>query len=309
MKYILVLFFFLFQIPFVFSADSAGNNDDAEIARAVRQAVRNADSTLLAASWLEGWRDYLKIAAMDLDMRLQPLVLIRFDEDISFRQQLRHLIERESQYQSKESEHFVFYFKWDSPVPDLLLATQDAYAQKLMELFAIKLDEKIPYLYDPMSEQSGSLALSELHGGIISNQPVNLEKSAETILETLSSELPFVTIPLAQLYGRFYQSGAEAADYFEKCLIEINNTGYLSAAELFQAQPITDLDDPAWYSAFAFTYELNETYGPTKVGEFLAAARKCLIRDDLLRSFEQVFGESLRDFEIKYLLTQSADKL
>lgn len=70
-------------------ANDASQPNDLKIAQVVRKAVRDADSTLLHTTVLGNWRDYLKIAAIDLEIELQPLVLIKFDEDMSFRTQLK----------------------------------------------------------------------------------------------------------------------------------------------------------------------------------------------------------------------------
>ena len=66
------------------SINDSPNPDELKIARVMRKAVKSADSTLLKSTLLSNWREYLKISTVDLDVELQPLVLIKFDEDMAF---------------------------------------------------------------------------------------------------------------------------------------------------------------------------------------------------------------------------------
>ena len=56
--------------------NDSSNPDELKIAQVMRKAVKNADSTLLKSTLLANWREYLKISTIDLDVELQPLLLI-----------------------------------------------------------------------------------------------------------------------------------------------------------------------------------------------------------------------------------------
>ena len=101
MKKIVLIFLLLFlNSSFAHEAvDDSSLPNDYKIAKAVRQAVREADKDLLNSTLLGSWRDYLKIVALDLDVQTQPLILIRFDEDMNFRNQLKQVIEWEVKYE------------------------------------------------------------------------------------------------------------------------------------------------------------------------------------------------------------------
>jgi len=184
------------------AADDSSQPNDYKIARAVRQAVRDAGDELLNSSLLSAWRDYLKLVAMDLDMQTQPLILIKFDEDINFRNQLKKIIEREVRWEKKETRNFLYYYDWENPIPETILEVQDAHFEEITSLFAIEIEEKIPYRYDLTAEQSACYPLDDLRGGVISPHPFDLDKTTQTILTFVNPEVPCITQPLSKLYGR-----------------------------------------------------------------------------------------------------------
>ncbi len=308
MKILFSIFLLLLCIQVVFSSEPI-ESSDVQIARIVRQAVRDAEPELLKSQVLAGWREYLKLAAMDLDLQLQPLVLIKFDEDIRFRKHLRQLIESETEWEKTETEYFIYYYRWDQPLPGLILEVQDVHYKELARLFAIELAEKIPYRYDLSAKASLAFPFDDLRGGIVSPQPFDLEVAARAIFSSINSELKILTHPLARIYGRYFQNPSTAQAYYEKCLDEIDVHGYVPASELFQKEEITTGEFQEWYSAYAFTYQLSRKFDSGRLKAFLVTAN-CNMRQDLfLTTFEEIFGLSLNEFEVEQKFLKSVNKL
>ena len=302
-----------FLLIALLSATTPGLNDssqvnDSRIAQAIRKAVRDADPALLQSSVLGNWREYLKIAAMDLDLELQPLVLIKFDEDISFRNQLKSLIEWERDWQKQETEHYRYYFQWDHPLPGMILEVQEVHFKEVTQRFQIDAPEKIPYRYDQNANPGTVYPFDDLRGGIVSSQPFDLEKAALAILYFIDPEPPSIIQPLGLLYGSFFQNDATSRSYYKKCLQQIGETGYLSALEIYQN---TDLERVGreWASSYAFVYDLNQEFGPAKLAQFLKQVNCRTEPEDFLRAFREVFAAELSDFETRYKLQEAVNKL
>ena len=288
--------------------NDAQQPNDYIIARAVRQAVRNADQDLLKSTLLSSWRDYLKLAAMDLDINIQPLVLIKFDEDIVFRNRLKKIIEWESDWHKTQTKYYIYYYQWEHPLPELILEVQDVHYKEITQLFSIEIEEKIPYRYDLDADKSQIFAFDDLRGGIISPQPFDLEKAALMIFTNVNSQFKFVTEPLARIYGSYYKNPATAKAYYAKCLTEIKKKGYHSAVDIFQTAEFSE-DSPEWYSAYAFMFKLNEKFRPIKITKFLTAVSPEMTKTEFINTFIEVFGISLPDFEQVNDLSQTVNKL
>lgn len=291
----------------IFLNDST-QTDDYKIARAMRKAVRDADLELLNSTVLGSWRDYLKIAVMDLNMQLQPLALIRFDEDISFRNQLKTLIDWEAKCEKKETEHYIYYYRWDHPIPELLLDIQEVHFKEISSRFSLEFDEKIPFRYDPNVEKSKVYPFDDLRGGVVSSQPLDLEKATLAMLNSINSELTFITTPLSRIYGSFFQNQATSQAYYRKCLQEIKAKGYVSALNLFAEPGFENFNTKEWYSSYAFVYTLHQQYGPQKIAKFLSKA-STQSKKDFQDSFEDTFEIDLQEFENKNEFYQSVNKL
>lgn len=291
-------------------ANDASQPNDLKIAQVVRKAVRDADSTLLHTTVLGNWRDYLKIAAIDLEIELQPLVLIKFDEDMSFRTQLKKLIEWEATCKKVETEHYIYYHKWDAPLPELILDVQEVHFNAVTKLFNIELPEKIPYRYDVSLDAGEVYAFDDLRGGIVSPQPFDLEKAALAIFYSVNSGLPYLTAPLSLMYGRYFQNESTSRAHFEKCMHEITRQGYVPALELYR-QESHDESSPqqGWLSAFAFVYKLTEQFGAPRIAEFLKTADNEMSPDAYSAAFERIFEVSLTEFEQANGFEQAANKL
>ncbi|MFQ5649867.1 MAG: hypothetical protein ACE5IY_07985 [bacterium] len=298
----------IFNLTLLTSNDSA-QPDDTKIARAIRQAVRDAEPELLKSTLTGSWREYLKIAAMDLEMQLQPLVLIKFDEDISFRNQLKKIIEWEANWHRKETKHYVYYYRWDQPLPELILEFQDAHLQEVCEQFGITIDEKIPYRYDLEDEDGTVYPFEDLRAGIVSPHPFDLEKAALAIFSSVNSGLKGMIQPLARLYGSYFQNGSTAQAYYDNCLQVIKTRGYRSPLELLPMRDFDANESQDWHSAFAFVYQLDKQFGPKKIKEFLSRANSDMSQDELQEEFEQVFETSITEFESSLEFYPSVEKL
>jgi len=280
--------------------------NDHKIARVVRKAVREADPNLLKPNSFNSWRDYLKIAAIDLTPELQPLVLIKFDEDISFRNQLKTIIEWENQWDVKETDHYLYYYRWDQPPPDLILELQELHFNELSRLFKIKPLEKIPYRYDHSVAESTVYPFEDLRGGIVSPQPFDFERGALAILYCINSEPAFLLEPLARIYGGYFQNPSTARAYYEKCLLEITKHGYVPAEQLFTQRQFDDGLSPEWFSSYVFVFDLAQQFGPLKTAQLLAGVSTDMTAANFSDTFEGVFGIPLSDFEARYLTESTA---
>lgn len=289
--------------------DSSRINDH-KIASCVRKAVRDADSTLLHTNKLNVWRDYLKIASADLELQLQPLVLIKFDEDQSFRTQLKTIIEWESQWRKKETEHYIYYYRWDQPPPEIILGVQDAHFNELVELFQIEPLEKIPFRYDLSVHKSVVYPYEDLRGGIVSDQPIDLRNGALAILYFISAApTPFLE-PLTRMYGSYFQNPSTSEAYYQKCLREISKGGYASIKSLFDKDHSQNTFHQNNSSSYAFIYQLDRQFGPEKIAEFLKIVHQGMAVQNMETHFQEIFGIDLSEFEKKFLLkgTGAADK-
>lgn len=287
------------------SLNETNKNNDLKIARTIRLAVRDADSTLLNASSLTPWREYLKICALKLDGQLQPLVLIKFDEDVGFREQLKTIIKWEAQWQKKESEHYIYYFRWDQPPPDFIAEIQETHFNELASLFQIEPEEKIPYRYDPNAGESTVFPFDDLRGGIVSPHPFDLQAGALAALYLINSEPPSLLQPLARIYGNYFQNPSTAKAYFDMCLQRIEKLGYVSAATLFQKPEFAESQTSEWYSAYAFVYQINQQFGPLKIAEFLSKVNCKMEEAQFQSEFEETFGIGLSEFETDLLKPKS----
>ncbi len=276
------------------------NPDELKIAQAMRRAVKSADSTLLKSTLLGNWREYLKISTVDLEFGLQPLVLIKFDEDMGFRNQLKTIIDWQCNWLQKETEHFIYYYRWDQPPPEIILEIQDVHFKNLAKLFKGEIGEKIPFRYDLTAENSTVFPYQDLRGGIVSPQPFDLEKSAMAIFYFINSEPPFILEPLVRIYGSYFQNPSTSQAYYEHCLHEIRNSDYISALSLYRQDDISNFTSRDWFSSYAFVYGLNDQFGPGKLAQFLSKVNCQQPETEFQNAFQEVFGISLTEFESQY---------
>ena len=303
-----LLLFFSIAIA-VETADDSSHPNDYKIAKAVRQAVRDANPDLLNSTILGVWRDHLKLAAMELDVQTQPLILIKFDEDINFRNQLKKIIEWEVTLEKKETSHYVYYFDKENSIPEVILGAQDAYFDEITRLFSIEIEEKLPYRYELEAEQGYFYPLDDLRGGIVSPDPLDLEKTAGTIFSFVNSGLPCITHPLARIYGGNFGNPATSKAYYDTCLEEIKLHGYFSMADLFENGSEVAVGTQEWFSAYAFVYLLNQTYEPRQLTHFLEMVNSEMTSSEFVNAFEEVFGKTLADLELNNQFQQHAKKL
>lgn len=284
-------------------------SNELKIMRAVRTTVRDADSTLLQSQKLTPWREYLKIIALNLEPYLQPLVLIKFDEDISFRNQLKTVINWEVHWEKKETKHYIYYYRRDEPPPEIIFEVQDAHFNEIANKFRIEVPEKIPYRYDLTAEECKVYPFEDLRGGIVSSQPFELQKGALAILYFINSEPLSLLEPLARIYGSYYQNPSTAQAYYEMCFSEIQKKGYISAETLFSKYNFSNSTTLEWFSSYAFVYEINREFGPVKIAEFLSKV-KCQVQvAKFQQSFEETFGVSLYEFENRFKVRKGAIKM
>lgn len=296
----------VFSILFVslgFNAPIAKDSstvDEIKIARTLRQAVCNADSTLLKTTLLGNWRDYLKASTTDLNTELQPLVLIKFDEDMAFRIQLKTIIEWQYNWQHKETEHFVYYYRWDQPPPDVILEIQEIQFNELTRLFKIEAPEKIPYRYDLTATETTVFPYEDLRGGLVSPQPFDLDKSALAIFGFINSEPSAILEPLCRIYGSYFQNPSTSLAYFEHCLTQIKKQGYISSTELYHVKDPSTFRAKDWFSMYAFAYTLDRKFGPEKISGFLATVNCSISAEEYQAAFSAAFQVNLNDFESRF---------
>ncbi|NIR47676.1 hypothetical protein GWO43_27490 [candidate division KSB1 bacterium] len=307
MKLLSSLFLFAVIHAHALSNDSSQLND-YKIAKSIRKAVRKADSTLLQASSLNIWRDYLKIACADLDRDLQPLVLIKFDEDMSFRSHLKTLIDWENKWEKKQTEHFIYYYRWDQPPPEIILEAQDAHFNEVAKRFQIEAREKIPFRYDLNAQESLVYPFDDLRGGIVSPHPIDLESGALAIFYLVSYAPKPLLEPLSKIYGSFFQNPSTTEAYYKKCLKEIEAKDYVSITNLLSREH-TENSTALSTSSFVFMYELNQQFGPQKIAEFLSEVNEEMTAEEFGSRFEEVFGTPLSSFEETVGSEESAEKL
>jgi hypothetical protein len=309
MKTFVVLLF-----PAILNAYSPTINDSAQandhkIAQVVRSAVRQADAAILNVNAFSVWRDYLKIAALDLDPMLQPLLLIKYDEDISFRNQLKTLLDWESKFQRKETENYLYYYRLDQPPPEIILQIQDAHFNELTRLFKIKATEKIPYRYDLNAGEGAVYPYNDLRAGVISSQPIDLEKCALAIFNFINAETIFLLRPLSKIYGSYFQNLATSQAYQEKCWREIERSGYVGAETLLQLKKLANLSSPEWFSSYAFVFELSQEFGAVKIAQLLARLDGETSVGEFRAAFQEIFEISLSEFEKRFVVENNDQKL
>ncbi len=309
-KLTLLIILLFFSVSFaVEAADDSSHLNDYQIARVVRQAVRDAEPELLNSSLIGAWRNYLKLVALDLEFQTQPLILIKFDEDVNFRNQLKKIIEWEVRSEKQETDYYIYYYDWDNPIPEVILGVQDAHYQEIVKLFSIRIDEKLPYRYELSAEQGLFFPLEDLRGGIISPNPFDLENTAHTIFSYVNSQLPCVTQPLSKIYGSYFNNPSTSRAYFEKCLEQVKLHGYYSMADLFERNNTLVEGTPEWFSAYAFVYLLDQNFTPPKLTKFLKTVHSEMTKSEFIEVFAQSFGKTLAELELNNAFQQHVEKL
>jgi len=297
MHRLIVLAVFVLSNSALFAhSDSSSHTPDFEIARSVRAVVQNAGPDLLSSTVLNTWREHLMVAAANLAPALQPLILIKFDQDIAFRSQFKELIAWEARLEKRETAHFIYYYSLEQPVPGLLLSAMETHFRSVTDLFGLEPDEKIPYRFVPGVKKTTFFRFDDLRGGIVSNQQLDFHACAQAIFSAINPNAALMTQPLARMYGTFFQNEAAGKAFYEKCVSELSQTGYTSALQLYVLHG-DSLDAAAQASAYAFVYRLHEEYGAGKVGQFLHAVHDKMPQNEFLTKFENVFGTSLIAFE------------
>jgi len=299
---------FSFHTPLFAYSDSTAHPPEFEIARSVRAVVQNAGADLLNSTVLGAWRDHLMVAAANLSPEVQPLLLIKFDQDVVFRGQFKELIAWESTLEKQENAHFIYYYKLEQPVPRLLISTLDTHFRSVTKLFGVAPDEKIPYRFVPGVEQTRFYPFDDLRGGIVSGQPVDFHGCAQAIFSAINPNIVFMTQPLARMYGTFFQNETARRAFYEKCLHDLSVAGYTSALQLYTLHG-DGLDAAARFSAYAFVYRLHEQYGVGKVGKFLSAVNDKMSQNEFLAAFKRIFEIGLAEFEGSAEVMQRATKL
>lgn len=309
-KLTFIFLLLLFSISFaVETADDSSHPNDYKIARAIRQAVRDAEPELLNSSLIGVWRNYLKLVAMDMELQTQPLILIKFDEDINFRNQLKKVIEWEVSSEKRETRNYIYYYNWENPIPGVILGFQDAYFEEITKLFAIKIDEKLPYRYDLTVKQGRFYPLEDLRGGVVSANPFDLKNTAQTIFCYVNSQLPCITQPLSKIYGDYFKNTATSKAYYEKCLEQIKLYGYYSMADLFPQNSELVEGGQEWFSAYAFVYLLDQNHEPKEITKFLESVNSEMTKSEFINAFEQTFGKTLAEVELNSEFQQHVNKL
>ena len=298
MKFTIPLLLLAIRFSYPSHLNDSSQLNDYKIAQVVRTAVREADSTLLATSSFAVWRDYLKIVATRLKLQLQPLLLIKFDEDAAFRNQLKAIVEWE-RWQKKETDHFIYYYRWDQPPPEIILGVQDAHLNEIVKLFKIEVKEKIPFRYDLTLGSTIVYPYEDLRGGLVSPLPFDLQKGALAIFNFINPQPAVLLEPLATIYGSYFQNPSTSKAFYEKCLAETRRKGYIPMVEILERQRVDRPENQERFSAYAFVYTLDQQFGPQRIAKFLAG----IARDDPSEGFEKLFAETfetnLVDFEDK----------
>ncbi len=283
--------------PLTAYPDSSARSTDLEIARSLRTVVRHADADLLNSAVLSVWRDYLMLSASNLDAKLQPLLLIKFDRDVAFRNQFKELISWESEFEKQETEHGLYYYRWHEPVPRLFLAAMDSLIGSISNQFSLPKTEKIPYRYDPTIAATKFYPFDDLRGGIFSNQPLALRELALAAFKAACPHLDFMTSPLSLMYGTFFQNAAASLNYYRKCNAQVEIEGYTSAIDLY-ALPADEIDDSGRCSAYVFVYRLCDQFSPAKVGILMQSIDDQTPAEEFALAFERIFGMTLQHFEV-----------
>ncbi len=299
MRTLAFLFLFTTTAAQLSTGDNATRFNDYKIARSVRRAVRMADSTLLHTSSMKVWRDYLKVACSDLDVQLHPLLLIKFDEDVRFRRQLQTIVQWERQWHKRETAHYIYYYRWDQPPPELILEVQEAHFNEISRLFEIEPEEKIPFRYDLSVNENVVYPFDDLRGGIVSAQPFDLESGALALLYFVSRAPLELLKPVARIYGRYFQNPSTAEAYYRSCLHQIDTKGYTSILTLFE-DAVADQKTPSPPSHYVFIYELDRQFGPKKLVQFLRKVDREDPPAEVVAHFSEVFGQPLSEFESQF---------
>jgi len=280
-------------------ADTSANQD-YEISRVVRKAVRQAPQELLKTTVLADWREYLKVVGRELTPETQPLLLIKFDEDSGFRSQLKTIIEWQRDWQRRETEHYIFYFHPDLPIPELLVDILDGHFNEVAKLFDIADVGKIPYRYDVAATAGKVYPYEDLRAGIVSTNPFDFQRAALAIFYSINAEPPLLLKPLAHIYGAYFQNQATAQAYYDRCRTEIERERYVSATQLYQVTDFDGLTGMAWCSAYAFVFDLLKEFGAVKVKAFLGAINCRMAQQAFEQAFSRHFGVTVEAFEKRY---------
>lgn len=288
----------LFAVFALFSSrSSAQQANDIQIAGVVRHAVQLADSTLLHSSLNEGWRDYLKLMSLELKAELQPLLLIKFDEDVAFRTKLKAIIRREARFDRLETEHFIYYYEPGMKPSETTLELLEAHCNSFLAESGIRIAEKIPYVY---SQGEGVVVpFDELDAGIVSPEPLDFARSIEAILNFVNEGSCFLHGPLAIIYGDCFRNPALIERHLSLCEAETKQMATLSVFDIWAAFRTGEVSPEQKAFAFVFAHSLLREFDLPAVVSFSRELRSVETLTDFDEACRIVFGRTLADLEMQ----------
>jgi len=263
-----------------------------------RIAVLDASPDLLKQPLNSGWRQYLKLVALNLEVSIQPLVLMKFDEDVKFRRRLQQLIDRELNLEKEESDSFIFYFNKGAPLPKTAITQLEKQYHKITNAFQIALNEKITYCYEADADLVEVYPPADLLAGILTRTAPDFTRTAAYIFYGIAPEFKFMAFPLISIYGEYFENPAAAKSHYQNCLAQIDSNGYISP--FMQAHENLDTknhNSKINKSAFVFTYKLLKKYNAGKVSELITMAKTTPDSLSLALKFAKIFGVTVPEFE------------
>jgi hypothetical protein len=268
--------------------------------------VQLADSTLLRNSLSDGWRDYLKLMSLELNAELQPLLLIKFDEDIAFRTKLKAIIRREAGFDREDAEHYLYYYSPGMKPPETTFELLEAHCNSFLTEGDITVWEKIPFVYSRTTDKTIVLPFEELDAGIQSPESLDFRGSILAILNFVNADAGFLNEPLAKVYGDFFQNSAQVEQHLSLCLEELGQTDSLSAFVSWQAFRESKVLPSHQAFAFIFVNTLLREFNLAMVVSFSRELWSVEGESEFDQACLTIFGHTAAELEMRAIPQDSS---
>jgi len=273
--------------------------DEVILANTVRKLInslcrqKNNCKDIISLLKLKVTRD-ISIADSSLGNR----ILKKLTSDSTFVKHCLYVADLKSNWQSKESEHFIFYFNNTNHAPDSAkMHKWDNHFERLANIFDTKLSEKIPFKIDKNEKYGRCFAPWEVRWGIRQGAVGSNTHELVHIMLFKTSDVPFFHEPLAFIYGTYNGDLNVAAEKCQEFKQIIADSGYVSAAQLLHFPQIIGLKKNKWASTFYFIYNLLNKFDIDKLLLLMESSPWESSAENFMSNFYKIYGIELSEFE------------
>jgi hypothetical protein len=271
--------------------------EQVQFAKAVRNLIDSLCQQENGKDLIASLRSKVASEIMISDSSLGNQILNKLDNDSSFIEDCLYVADLKKNWNSIQSEHFIFYFKNDGSPDTSAMHQWGEHFERLSETFGTKIPEKIPFKIDNSEKYGRCFAPWEVRWGIKQGGVGNNPHELAHIMLFKYSDVPFFHEPLAFIYGTYKGDFSAVFEYLLKHTKIIADSGYVSATEILHFPSIIGLQKSKWASSFYFIYKLVTKYD---VEQLLVLIRRTPWKSsvaDFSDNFKEVYRIELTEFE------------